>query len=70
MSLTKLQAAAIEFNTMHDFEAPVAELQGMAKFDTRDDLYCTPVSGDMLAKINKLGTRRAGVLAKQWEIWK
>lgn len=56
MSLTKLQAAAIEFNTLHDYAAPVAELQGMARFDTRDDLYCTPVSGDMLAK--------------QWEFWK
>lgn len=53
---TNLQAAAIEFNTLHDYNAPVTELQGMARFDIGDDLYCTPVSGDMLAK--------------QWEIWK
>lgn len=63
---TALQAAAIEFNTLHDFEALVAELQGMAKFDTSDDLYCTPVSGDMLRKIRMLGVTWATVLANKW----
>lgn len=64
---TKIQAAAIEFNTMHDREAPVVELQGMARFDAGDDVYCTPVSGDALTKVRKLGDTWAHVLMKGWE---
>lgn len=59
---TTLQAAAIEFNTLHDYEAPISELQGMARFDTGDYLYCTPVSGDVLLKVRKLGDTWATVL--------
>lgn len=64
--ITKLQAAAIEFNTLHDHEAPVVELQGMARFDSGDDLYCTPVSGDMLRKVRVVGVTWATVCANQW----
>lgn len=63
---TTLQAAAIEFNTLHDYAAPVAELQGMARFDEGDDLYCTPVSGDMLRKVRMLGVTWATVCANKW----
>ena len=64
---TTLQAAAIEFNTLHDYAAPVAELHGMALFDEGDDLYCTPVSGDVLAKVRKLGTTKTTAHLNGWE---
>lgn len=53
--MTKLYAAAIEFNTLHDHTAPIEELNQMARFDEGDGLYSTPVSGDALAKVRKLG---------------
>lgn len=59
-------AAAIDHNTIHDHDAPVSELQSMARFGAHDDLYVAPVSGDALAKVRKLGTVWATACLLGW----
>lgn len=64
--MSRIYAASIEHNTILDHAAPVIELQDMTRFDAGDDVYCTPVSGDALMKVRKLGTVWATALMLGW----
>lgn len=63
---TRIYAASIEHNTLNDADAPVTDLQVMAKFDDGDGLYATPVSGDALTRLKKLGRATAKAQLLGW----
>lgn len=58
MKALSLYALAIELNTVADHKASVDEL---ARLNTRmgDDMFATPVSGDALCKVRKVGAVNA-----------
>lgn len=55
--MTNTYTRASERNTYDDAAASVSALTHLHKFDTDDEIGATPVSGDMLAVINR-GTPR------------